>query len=568
MMLNPKKCILGVTSGKFLGYLVSRRGIEANPDKVKAIQEMSPPRCVRDVQRLTGRLAALNRFLSQSASKALPFFKVLKKANNFSWTEECQKAFEQLKEYLCRLPTLTSPRSGDKLFLYLSAAAEAIYSSGEARASLDSRSSKAQAYFLAHHVCLRTDQPLRQVLSRPEASGRLTKWAIEMGEYDLSYEPRKAIKAQALADFLAELTFDQVQVATPATIQAPTPSTPETQRWILHVDGSSNSGGSGAGLLLEDPQGDVCSYAPRFDFAASNNEAEYEAVIAGLQLARKLGAAHILVYSDSQLVVCQILGEYEAKEEAMQRYLSKVLQLVAHFESFEIQRIPRSQNRRADALSRLASTSFADLNKTVLVEVLAEPGYEGGEVYPIYSEDTWMGPLVRFLGQGELLEDRAESRKLQRKAARYTLRQGLLYKRMLVKKTLLLGYFWPTMKMDAQVMVLCCPSCQHHAPEHHQPTNLMIPITSPWPFEQWGTDIIGPFPMAPGNYVYVVVAVDYFTKWVEAESLRSITGVAVKKFFWKNVVCRFGLPRVIISDNGRQFADNPFKAWCEELGIK
>ncbi|XP_027120344.2 uncharacterized protein [Coffea arabica] len=116
MMLNPKKCVFGVISGKFLGYLVSRRGIEANPDKVRAIQEMSPPRCIRDVQRLTGRLAALNRFLSQSASKALPFFKVLKKADSFSWTEECQRAFEQLKEYLHCLPTLTSPRPGDKLF--------------------------------------------------------------------------------------------------------------------------------------------------------------------------------------------------------------------------------------------------------------------------------------------------------------------------------------------------------------------------------------------------------------------------------------------------------------------
>nr|XP_027100411.1 uncharacterized protein K02A2.6-like [Coffea arabica] len=124
------------------------------------------------------------------------------------------------------------------------------------------------------------------------------------------------------------------------------------------------------------------------------------------------------------------------------------------------------------------------------------------------------------------------------------------------------------MRVDAQVMVLSCPSCQHHALEHHQPTNLMIPITSPWPFEQWGTDIIGPFQRAPGNYAYVVVAIDYFTKWVEAEPLKSITGSAVQKFFWKSVVCRFGLPRVVISDNGRQFADNPFKAWCDNLGIK
>nr|XP_027093655.1 uncharacterized protein LOC113714056 [Coffea arabica] len=419
---------------------------------------MSPPRCVRYVQRLTGRLAALNRFLSQSAAKALPFFKVLKKADHFSWTEECQQAFEQLKDYLHHLPRLTSPRPGDKLILYLSAATEAVSAVliGEERVQMpvyyvsrvlrgpETRYTQAEKlvlalihaarrlkpYFLAHRICLRTDQPLRQILTRPEASGRLTKWAIELGEYDLSYEPRTAIKAQALADFLAELTFDEVK----APIPTATPVTAEValtgfQRWILHVDGSSNSEGSEAGLLLEDSQGDVCSYALRFDFAASNNEAEYEAVIAGLQLARKLGASHILVYSDSQLIVCQILGEYEARDEVMHRYLSKVHQLIAHFESFKIQRIPRSQNRRADALSRLASTSFADLNKTVLVEVLTESGYEGEVVYPIYSEDIWMGPLTRFLSHGELPEDRAEARKLQRKAVRYTLRQGFLYKR-------------------------------------------------------------------------------------------------------------------------------------------
>ncbi|XP_027158648.1 uncharacterized protein LOC113760293 [Coffea eugenioides] len=558
MMLNPKKCIFGVTSGKFLGYLVSRRGIEANPDKVRAIQEMSPLRCIRDVQRLTGRLAALNRFLSQSASKSLPFFKVLKKADNFSWTEECQQAFEQLKDYFHHLPTLTSPRPGDRLFLYLSAAVEAfsavlireegvqvpVYYVSRVLRGRETRYIQAKklvlalihaarrlkSYFLTHHICLRTDQPLRQVLSRSEASGRLTKWAIELGEYDLSYEPRTAIKPQALADFLAEITFDEVNESTPATA--------EPQRWILHVDGSSNSEGSGAGLLLENPQGEVCSYALKFAFAASNNEAEYEAVIADLQLARKIGTAHILVYSDSQLVVCQIVGEYEAREE----------------------------NRRADALSRLTSTSFSDLNKTVLVEVLAEPGYLGEVVYPIYPGDTWMGPLIRFLSQGELPEDRTESRKLQRKAARCALRQNLLYKRlylgpwlrcitpeegerilqdiheglcgahvgyrMLVKKALLLGYFWPTMRVDAQVMVLSCPSCQHHAPEHHQPTNLMIPIISPWPFEQWGTDIIGPFLRAPGNYAYVVVAVDYFTKWVEAEPLRTwCENLGIKQHF-------------------------------------
>ena len=217
----------------------------------------------------------------------------------------------------------------------------------------------------------------------------------------------------------------------------------------------------------------------------------------------------------------------------MQRYLSKPHQLAAYFESFEIQGIPRSQNRRADALSRLASTSFSTLNKTVLVEVLAEPGYVEDKVYPVASGDTWMTPLVKFLGQDILPDDKTEAREVQRKAARYALHNGCLYKRsylglwlrcvtpkegerilqeiheglcgahvgyrMLVKKTLLLGYFWPTLRQDARLLLLCCLSYQHHAPEHHQSTNLMIPITSPWPFEQWGTDIIGPFPRVANN---------------------------------------------------------------------
>nr|XP_027063201.1 uncharacterized protein LOC113689657 [Coffea arabica] len=625
MKLNPKKCVFGVTSKKFLGYLVSHRGIEANPDKVKAIQDMSPPRNIRELQRLTGRLAALNRFFSQSAEKALPFFKVLKKADQFTWTEECQAAFNKLKQYPHPLPTLASPRPEEKLYLYLSAADETVsavlirdegtqvpvYYVSRALRGPETRytqvkklvlglvhaARRLKPYFHAHPISVRTDQPIRQILVRPEASGRLTKWAVKLGEYDLSYEPRTAIKAQALADFLAELTFTEGPESTSAFAEVSTPFL-----WILYVDGSSNGEGSGAGLLLEGPQGEVCSYALRFGFPATNNETEYEILIAGLQLARRLGAQQIHVRSDSQLVVRQVLGEYETKDETMQRYLSKVHQLTAYFESFEIQRILRFQNKRADALSRLASTSFSDLNKTDLVEVLSESGYVEEVACPVHSEDTWMTPFILFLGPGALPENRAEARKIQRMTARYALRDGELYKgsylgpwlrcvtpetgrhvlheiheglcgahvghRMLAKKALFLGYLWPSIRQDAQDLVLGCPSCQVHAPEYHQSSNFMVPITSPWPFEQWGTDIIGPFPRAVGGYTFLVTAVDYFTKWVEAEPLSTITGLAIQKFFWKCIVCRFGISQVIISDNGRQFAKNPFKTWCTNLGIK
>jgi hypothetical protein len=117
MKLNPQKCVFGVYSGKFLGFMVSHRGIEANPDKVKAILEMPSPRTMKQLQRLTGRLAALSRFVSRSSDKCLPFFRVLKKA--FSWTEECERAFAELKTYLANPPLLSRPVEGEILYLYL-----------------------------------------------------------------------------------------------------------------------------------------------------------------------------------------------------------------------------------------------------------------------------------------------------------------------------------------------------------------------------------------------------------------------------------------------------------------
>ena len=105
MKLNPSKCAFGVSSGKFLGFMVSQRGIEANPDKIQAILDMEPLKNIKEVQSLTGRVAALNRFVSKATEKCLPFFKVLKKA--FEWTDECRKAFQDLKDYLTTTPLLS-----------------------------------------------------------------------------------------------------------------------------------------------------------------------------------------------------------------------------------------------------------------------------------------------------------------------------------------------------------------------------------------------------------------------------------------------------------------------------
>ncbi|CAA0819825.1 Unknown protein, partial [Striga hermonthica] len=256
MKLNPTKCKFGVRSGKFLGYLVTERGIEVNPEKVRAVIEMQPPRNLREVQILTGRLAGLSRFIAQSAEKSFPFFKELKKGSRFEWTSQAQHAFERLKEFLAELPLLTKPEPGDTLVVYLSVGHEAIssvlikeehgqqkpiyyasrilqgaerrYSDVEKAAlTLISTARKLRPYFLVHKVMVRTNYPLKDTMGRPSASGRMVKWAVELGEYNVDFEVRKAIKAQALADFIQECTLGD-----------------EKGPWMVYVDGSSAIGGA------------------------------------------------------------------------------------------------------------------------------------------------------------------------------------------------------------------------------------------------------------------------------------------------------------------------------------
>ncbi|KAL0345642.1 UNVERIFIED_CONTAM: hypothetical protein Sradi_4395500 [Sesamum radiatum] len=138
----------------------------------------------------------------------------------------------------------------------------------------------------------------------------------------------------------------------------------------------------------------------------------------------------------------------------------------------------------------------------------------------------------------------------------------------LVNKALRAGYFLPTMKQDARHLVNKCEKCQKHATLIHQPAEPLIVMLSPCPFSQWGMDIAGPFPLAPRQKKFLLVAIECFTKWVEAEPLARITEVEVMKFIWKNIICCFGLPRELISDDDRQFPGRRTQDWCAGLQIK
>lgn len=169
-------------------------------------------------------------------------------------------------------------------------------------------------YFQAHTIHVLTDHPLRQVLPKPETSGRLVKWAIELGKFDIHYKARTSNKGQAAADFISEMTPSSETMLVSVEDSTLTSNiTPMDLAWNLYVDGSSNKKYSGADIIISSPDESIYEYPLRFDFPASNNVAEYEALIAGLQLARELGEEHLKVYSDSQLVVRHVTGEFQIK---------------------------------------------------------------------------------------------------------------------------------------------------------------------------------------------------------------------------------------------------------------
>jgi len=268
MPLNPAKCTFGVQAGKFLGFLLTRRGIKANPDKCQAIINMRSPANIKEVQQLTGRLTALSIFLSYAGDKAFSFFASIKKKGEFEWTPDCEDAFNKIKTILSSPPILHRLTTGTILFLYLSICDNAIssvlvqdYDVGEKPIYFISKvfrgaelryqkiellaltvvitARKLRPYFQSHRIIVKSNYPIKQVLGKQDLAGRMVAWSIELFEYDIQFLPRGSIKSQVLANFLVELT-------SPVNEEAP-------HVWLLSVGGSFHLKGSGAGIILEGP---------------------------------------------------------------------------------------------------------------------------------------------------------------------------------------------------------------------------------------------------------------------------------------------------------------------------
>nr|CAN82191.1 hypothetical protein VITISV_017991 [Vitis vinifera] len=543
MKLNPSKCAFGVSAGKFQGFMVSQRGIEVSPDQIKAVMETPPPRSKKELQCLTGKLVALRRFIARFIDELRPFFLVIRKAEATGWTDNCQNAFEKIKHYLTQPPILSSPIPKEKLYMYLVVSEWAISAilfrcpSPKEQKPIyyvsRTLADKLCPYFQAHPVVVLTDQPLRNILHKPDLTGRMLQWAIELSEFGIEFQPKLSMKGQVMADFMLEYSRRPIQRK----------ELDEQKWWSLRLE-----------------------QAIRLGFPASNNEAEYEIILSGLDLALLLSVSKLQVYSDSQLVVRHVQKEYEAKDARMTRYLTKVRDTLQRFPEWTIEKIRQTENGRADALASIAASLH--IKETIFLPIHVQANSSVAETSTCKAitasqsdGQEWTNDIIQYLQTGTLPEDPRQAHKIRVQAARFTLIGGHLYKRSFTSPYLRCLSHSEALYVlaelhegkDVAAYVKKCDKCQRHAPIPHIPSETLKPILGPWPFAQWGMDIVGSFPTAPAQKKFLLVATDYFSKWVEVEAFANIKDKDVIKFVWKNIICRFGIPQTIIADNGPQF---------------
>ncbi|GJT09140.1 reverse transcriptase domain-containing protein [Tanacetum coccineum] len=315
-----------------------------------------------------------------------------------------------------------------------------------------------RGYFKAHPIKVITDQPIKQMLNKAKVSRKLAKYAVELEAYNITLVGKE-----------------------------------NPEEWTLYRDRASSLKGVKAWLVLIDPSSKEHAYAIRLTFPSTNNETEYEALLAGLRIARKMKVKALKVKVDLKLVACQMNGEFVASSEGMAKYLAKAKEHATLFRKFSIENIPK--NQKADVLSKLASVAFNHLIKEVLVEVLKVKSMDTQEVNTIVEEeeDNWMTLIIKCLEEEVWPTNENEAKTLRMKISQYTTEEGVLFKksylslmlrcvgplqanyiirevhkgacgmhagaRSVVAKNNEAVYYWPTMHQDTKEVVDKCDSC-------------------------------------------------------------------------------------------------------------
>ncbi|XP_051113709.1 uncharacterized protein LOC127239550 [Andrographis paniculata] len=498
LKMNPAKCAFGAASGNFLGFMVHNKGIEVDSNKTKAIINARPPENLKQLQGFLGQL---------------------RKTEEFVWEPLHQLAFEAIKGAMANPPVLMPPQAGKPLRLYVSATENTV------------------GCLLAHKA--------------PDRSERAIFYLSK-------------VVANFLADHRSPVA-DQAAYRMEAGI-SPMP-------WILKFDGSSTQTNAGAGVFIESPCGQKWTVARSLTPGFTNNQAKYEALLVALRILHKKGAKAIRFQGDSQLILKQITGEFQCKDERMRNLRMEAVRMLQTFDDAVVEFIPRAKNIIANDLAQEASGYKSS----------AAGNFKSGRVhlYPVDTED-WRMELRKYLEQptGETPE------KLRKEALKYPLIDGDLFRiatdgmlmrcidnqeamkvmgevhegicrahksgpvmRWTIRRY---GYLWPSMIEDCIKYAQGCEACQRHGPLVQIPAEEMHAVVKPWPFRGWAMDIIGKIhPLSSRRHLFVLVATDYFTKWIEAVPLANVTYQEVTKFIKEHIIHRYEIPQTITADQGR-----------------
>nr|KYP68997.1 Transposon Ty3-I Gag-Pol polyprotein [Cajanus cajan] len=537
LKMNPLKCAFGVSAGDFLGFVVHQKGIEIDKNKTRAIMETKPPSNKKELQSLL----------------------------EFRWDENHQKAFEEIKNYLINPPVMVPPSEGGKLKLYVSAndstiagmlsqddkngIERAIYYISRMLVEAEIRYTPLEKLCLSlYYACTKLkhyikpydvfvfcrNNVIKYMLSKPILHSRVGKWALALTEYSLTFVPLKATKGQVIADFLVDHSNlnEQVNYLT-------------TKSWELFFDGSKHELGAGIGLLIISPGGIPTKFLLRTKSECSNNETEYEALITGLKLLKDLGARNIIIRATA---------------------------LLNSFNEVQLEHISHNENEIANELAQIAfgyKISRECLESLVFIRNDLSDEHECLTIDTSTIQD-WRKELIEYL---QSPYSQAE-RKVKYRALNYVILNDELFKRgfdRVLFKCLgnhesyiamvevhegicgahRKGYFWPSMFKDCIEFAKGCEECQKHGPIHRVPATELHAIVKPWLFRGWAIDVIGQIhPPSAKNYKYIIVAIDYFTKWVEAIPVKEVDQKEVINFIEDHIIFRFGIPQTITTDQG------------------
>jgi ribonuclease HI len=374
----------------------------------------------------------------------------------------------------------------------------------------------------------------------------------------------------------------------------------------LRFDGASNSIGKGIGAVLISPEGKHYPVAAKLKFKCTNNVAEYEACAMGIKMALDMKVRKLLVCGDSSLIIHQLQNEWNTRDSKLTPYHEYLGPLIEKFEEIQFEHIPREKNQIADALATLASMmtlNEEDEPEHVKIHFQKTPAY-CNEIEEEQDGKPWYYDILMYIKSQQYPSHATENDKktIRRLSTGYFLSGEVLYKRSfdglllrclnesearkviidvhegscgshssghnMTKKILRMGYYWLKMETDCIEYVRKCHKCQVYADRIHLPANQLNVFAPTWPFSMWGIDMIGPIsPKASNGHRFILVAIDYFTKWIEAASYANVTRNVVIRFLKNNIICRYGLPERIITDNGSNLNNKMMNELCNQFKI-